>query len=565
MFQKRAPPEDVAGSDAKKLRSDLTNLFLTNTVSAGRTQSLWQHSQNLAVTANEHDPALRRLAKKQIKKNLSRDLTREFLRGSLWPSLYYAEITVFDVKRSCEKSILLPIILPHELLHQLSEKALSPEALLTTTGLSGDARRHLQQACLELNKANLVPLGLWGDGVPCNYDRSQSLDVFCMSLPGLSGNQANMRLPLTAVNTRFVLKRKTFDDIMRVIKWSLQCCAEGCMPSCRHDGTPFTVQDTKRSKLQGKEFTPGVLVEVRGDWPFYKHLVRFPQFNEVDGCCWKCKVAPNGIRDCSSTAPWRQHDQRLDHWGLVARIIQQGMTVSPLFGAPCVRSSIFQVDWLHTSDKGVCADFLGNLFTYLLKFYGGASNKERCGQLFLELQGWYRTQQVDSKLDWLTPGMLNIGKKPPPKLNCKAAEARALVPFALWLCNKWLINDDITETAMKKCAGHLQGCYTCLTRATFDHLILKEESRKLCILLVALEKASPNNRLWRVMPKLHLFQEMCEMQEVCPSTCWTYRDEDFGGTLMQVGRRRGGSNNCKATATNCLLKFMANNPLPVLE
>ena len=60
MFQKRAAPEEPEGSDAKKMRADLENLFLTNTASASRTQSLVKHAQALAVKANEHDPALKK-------------------------------------------------------------------------------------------------------------------------------------------------------------------------------------------------------------------------------------------------------------------------------------------------------------------------------------------------------------------------------------------------------------------------------------------------------------------------------------------------------------------------
>jgi hypothetical protein len=222
---------------------------------------------------------------------------------------------------------------------------------------------------------------------------------------------------------------------------------------------------------------------------------------------------------------------------------------------------------LHCVDKGVCADFLGNLFTYLLKFMQGNTNKAKTGQFFLEIQSWYRNRQpaVDSQLDNLTCGMLNLGNKAPPKLKAKAAEARGLVPFATFACNKWLSDNNPLEQTMKQAAIHLQACYDCLSRNTFNHQVLQENSRKFCLLLVALETASPNKRLWRVMPKIHLFQEMCEMQVGCPSTCWTYRDEDFGGTLMQVGRRRGGSNHPSATAKNLLLKFMAGNRFPSLQ
>ena len=92
---------------------------------------------------------------------------------------------------------------------------------------------------------------------------------------------------------------------------------------------------------------------------------------------------------------------------------------------------------------------------------------------------------------------------------------------------------------------------------------LKENSRKFALLFVALEARS-EPPAWRVKPKLHLFQEMCETTDSCPSLCWGYRDEDFGGSLSQLSRRRGGSNNPASTAKSVLVRFMAKHAVPIL-
>ncbi len=185
MFHKRAPPEQHEGdSEAKRLRIDIEDLFLTNAASAGRSQSLFQNAQRLASKANDHDVVLRKLSTKSRTKNLNRDYTRILMKGSSWPSIYYAEVRVWNCKRNRTDKILLPFVLPHEIVHQLEAKAMSTEALLNVNGLSGDAMRHLEEVCLKSNLDMVLPLGLWGDGVPCNYDRSQSLEVFTLSLPG---------------------------------------------------------------------------------------------------------------------------------------------------------------------------------------------------------------------------------------------------------------------------------------------------------------------------------------------------------------------------------------------
>ena len=61
--------------------------------------------------------------------------------------------------------------------------------------------RHLEKVESEIGEdSSIIPLGLWGDGVPCNWDRSGSVDCLAMSLPGLLGKAHNMRLPITVLN-----------------------------------------------------------------------------------------------------------------------------------------------------------------------------------------------------------------------------------------------------------------------------------------------------------------------------------------------------------------------------
>ena len=137
------------------------------------------------------------------------------------------------------------------------------------------------------------------------------------------------------------------------------------MPLARHDGTQFQQHDSWRRKVSGKPCPQAVLCDLRGDWVFFKQLMRFPQHNEKRGCCWRCNVTPDTWRQCGSDAPWRKDTSRLNHWGLLRRMIDFGVKLSPLWGAPGVRSDLFAVDWLHTADKGVTAVFLGSYFKYI--------------------------------------------------------------------------------------------------------------------------------------------------------------------------------------------------------
>ena len=114
-------------------------------------------------------------------------------------SIYWAPVRVFNSKEDKEVSIKLPFILPHEVVEVLVRRGPGKEALLCQDGMCMESRRHLQQACDELKVAQLLGLGLWLDGVPCNWDRSASLEVVALSLPGLPEESKNFRLPLTVI------------------------------------------------------------------------------------------------------------------------------------------------------------------------------------------------------------------------------------------------------------------------------------------------------------------------------------------------------------------------------
>ena len=63
--------------------------------------------------------------------------------------------------------------------------------------------------------------------------------------------------------------------------------------------------------------------------------------------------------------------------------------------------------------------------------------------------------------------------------------------------------------------------------------------RNLSILYAALatDAAQAMNKMWKIIPKLHLFAHLCEWQagEVGnPRFFWTYADEDLVGLLIEV-------------------------------
>ena len=461
----------------------------------------------------------------------------------------------------------MPFLLPHEVVSQIANRS-DIDTLLCRDGWDPAGLRHLARAEKEIGctPGKMLGVGLWMDGVSFGWDKKASLEVFSMSLPGLAGRSRSLRIPITCIEKKYLMKGKTVDDILEVVRDSFICLASGCNMETRMDRQPWRKSDKARSRKQGSALgLQGVLAAMTADWAAYKSAMRFPQHNETAGFCWRCAITPAELKQVSSAANWRQ--QRLGHWQVLHRIIEQGRSISPLMGAPAFRCDICRIDWLHTADLGVSADFLGLLFHYILGKKPEATLKERVGHLYQEINAWYKANKVEDRLDQLTVNMIypKGSTTSSPILKGSAAEIRALIPFAKDAALQQLDDADPVEDTIRAAIVDLAACYDCLSSDhPFSADLLAKHSLRFSLLCVALEDSTDN---WHVKPKLHLFQEMCEMHEDLgerPSAFWTYRDESFGGSVARLARTRG-RNTASSVAKSMLQKFMAKHLLPRLE
>ena len=139
-------------------------------------------------------------------------------------------------------------LLPHEYTEVLNRLG-SRDVLLDTQGMDPKTLQHLNMCKRKSGASEMLALGLWGDGVPVNWDRTESVETFSINLPGLSGKYHGLRLPITGFSRKQVSSH-TWHDLMQVIAWSLQCCADGFWPLLRHDGSPWIKTDTLRAKTK---------------------------------------------------------------------------------------------------------------------------------------------------------------------------------------------------------------------------------------------------------------------------------------------------------------------------
>jgi hypothetical protein len=554
MFSKRPLPQRNDLHPSKRLRANVEDLFMSSEVSGQRAQTVFED-------ASYHDPHCEEYAKAGARGsqpgNIARDLRRKMPKHKKnWMPPYMARIKVWNPKQKRLQRVDCAITLPHELVYSLLIFN-DAETLCSAEGLAYTSKQHLDMCKVKLGTDLVVPLSLWGDGVPCNWDRTESLECVTIAVPGLS---QNCRLPLFGISKKFMIQHQTWDDVFAILSWSFQVLATGIFPDKRHDGLDWNSSDSRRSRMGAKPIgVQGVLVEVKADWQFLAHTFRFPAHNKNSGCCWLCKVTPSTMRDFSLTASWRT--ERLSHWDLLARWHAENIPVSTIFRTPFLQSGCFVLDWLHAVDQGVGADFLGNCFYYCLDKMPGQNQVQRTDSLFRLIQSFYTRNGTEDQLQDLT--LLMIKQQKGAKLRSQAAKARALIPFALELCMDVLEENDPFENTMQQAALHLEKAYRNLAVATFNADHFQLHVRKFLLLWLALEAGSPDPTLWRTKPKFHLLAEL-SLTKNCPSQQWVYRDEDFGGTAAKLSRRRGGKNSVLSTSRNLLLKFYCNNKVPVL-
>ena len=226
-------------------------------------------------------------------KNLRRRLNRKLLKGTMWPQLYTQNVRLWDPKAEKEFEGPLSFLLPHELVDTLLDHS-DVDAMLSTARMDAESKAHLAQ-CEQKAGSKLLGLGIWGDGVPCQWDRSESVEAVVLNLPGLSKEFGHMRLPITAL-PKCAIGPNTWHDVFTIIKESFVALAVGVSWTTRADGTAFGAGDFKRKRRSGKKLRcRAALVEIRGDWDFLHKVFNFPSWRNKAGCCWMCKCTPDQV------------------------------------------------------------------------------------------------------------------------------------------------------------------------------------------------------------------------------------------------------------------------------
>jgi len=288
MFSKHRLPKTSDGEAPNvAFQEDVEDLYAENLISANRCQQLLGKAHKAGVKV------LKKTVKQLFKKNAARSVLNRRLKNTKWPDKYWAEVRVWDKKTQSEGKQWICIHLIHELLDTIFQLGLK-EVILSEDMLDHVGKDHMQWMRTSLGVAELLGFGIHGDGVPCNYDRTESVEVISLNLPGVGGAYARMRIPLIVLPHSY-MSHNTFDDLMEVLAWSMRHALAGTRPVARHDGSPWLKSDMRRGKKTGDLGWNACLVEVRSDWDFLNKCFHFPAHSLGDRICWKCNCRRNQV------------------------------------------------------------------------------------------------------------------------------------------------------------------------------------------------------------------------------------------------------------------------------
>ena len=265
------------------------------------------------------------------------------------------------------------------------------------------------------------------------------------------------------------------------------------------------------------------------------------------------------VRQVDSAARWRTSP--LGHWQVLHRIRAQGHVISPLLQVPWIRTDCFRTDWLHCTDLGVAADFIGNVLHVVRDVVPGPSAAARVQVLSDMLLAWYERHQIQDRFDCLLVQLFEQRGKG-HKMRGGAARVRAMVPWIHELCNMLLSPLDAYHGTIRAAAAALTHVYDTLREDTFVSLeIAKAQSTKFAVLFVACHDHVHHldDRCWRLKPKLHQFLHLC-CDGNRPARYWNYRDEEYGGGVARRARRQGGLLSATSVSRTVLKRFWIQHP-----
>ena len=404
-----------------------------------------------------------------------------------------------------------------------------------------------------------IPIGMHGDAGA--FSHQDSLYSFSWNSLVGRGPTASKRFLFTVIRKSEMVEG-TLDALFRAFAWSVNILLEGTWPKKTYHG--------RLAPNGGERLASGwkaALCQARGDWAFYTEVFGIPAWNCAERMCWLCR-ASSTISELAWTqsgprAGWRK--TRWSHEAYLEYLRAAGIAIPVLLIAILgFRLECIMVDTLHTVDQGVASHIVGNIcweFAARRRSFGTTNIDDGIKALDAHLRSWYASRKTlkEYRLQGkLTPERLRAQGKW-PKLKAKAASTRHLAKYVLHLVQSFGGPEDRDLLALCQL---LDRFYTIIANesmfmSTAACTEIAKLGQRLAVIYASLAESAARKKvkMWKMMPKLHLFVHLCEWQagEVGnPRFYWTYADEDLVGLLVEVAE----TCHPQTMAASALFKWM---------
>ena len=529
--------------------------------------SLWSHGKLSATTVRwladcaccdgcQHDE-LSDIAKcgsfGQYPGNIHRDLLTRFVQDSIVPSATEVPVQCIDPK-SLKKGIEeAAVFLPHILFEAMGAlpnfENIFPtehlEAFWNQAESTKDDRLENHPMKTKGWKRLTIPIFLHGDGA--EYASRDSLMIWSWGALMTLFNSLESKF-LIAAFPKSCTSESTWNDILKVVCWSLGALLKGLHPTHDWDGRPLQKGSPFYSK-RGQQLCGGfkcVVWCIMGDAEFFANALHLPHWGSASNC-WECdaKLANTTIGKWYKTIEVdKQEFVFVNNKAAAENPSSNHLLFHSLPGltSKFVRGDALHILFVH----GVHSHLLGSVLHFLCWKDGhGKQHKkpwERLGVVWEALQKVYKDLNSPTRLTNLKLSMFTNPKEPHtayPSLNAKGSETKHLLPAMLVVCRSLLSTDVWLECCILEAMESLHQLVLVYDQA--DVFLTKSEWESAWNLakgfwdtyaaLNAWAKEE-NKKLFHIVYKHHsMLHLLYNSQYLYIKAHWCFSNEDFVGKV----------------------------------
>ena len=357
-----------------------------------------------------------------------------------------------------------------------------------------------------------------GDGG--KFSKQDSLYTLSWNSLLATGTTMNTRL-LSATVRKSDMTADTMDTLLRIFAWSCNVLLSGESPSKDYEDNCISGGNT--SLADGYR---ACLLQIRGDWEWYTQIFHVPSWNGADAMCCMSKASgregPLYFGNCADDAHWRS--THFTHESLMAHLRYHGFPLPILLlHVIGLRLECICIDVLHAVNQGIASHIIGNVVFIIVvlrnMLHGGTTFAQRVDKLNQHLTEWYKRVRCKVRVQGrLTLDSLRTTKAW-PKLKAKAAGTRYLARYALYLMESFGDGSDPDRLAQALCESLVEFYDILASESMFLSRFARERLPVLgCSLAQLYTKLASHafwtlqTRLWKIPPKLHMWEHLTEDQ-----------------------------------------------------